>query len=177
MTSEKWDSDQLAVAPFFHFFYHFWLGATVNPTKSDKNFLRLILPENQFIKEVASTSFMTGILDKFWLEFWSEILEEFQCCLQSSEWKSWKTAKNCHLHAVLYFSLIENSNWKSDLRSENRLALLIRVGILVKIIGENIFSGTFEYKFTQPLYFEFWTRSFDENKNRARNAVTLCFYQ
>ena len=29
-------NETLTSCPFFHFFYHFWVGATANPTKSDK---------------------------------------------------------------------------------------------------------------------------------------------
>ena len=70
------------VAPFFHFFYHFWLGATANPTKSDKknekrgnwsefHFFRSDLLQNPYFSRDPEHTFISPDWNlKEWLLFY-----------------------------------------------------------------------------------------------------------
>ena len=47
-------NEALTSCPFFSFFYHFWLGATANPTKSDKKMKKGATGQSFIRKEVSS---------------------------------------------------------------------------------------------------------------------------
>ena len=47
-------NETLTSCPFFHFFNHFWLGATANPTKSDKKMKKGATGQSFIRKEVSS---------------------------------------------------------------------------------------------------------------------------
>ena len=87
------------VAPFFHFFYHFWVGATANPSKSDKKMKKGETGQSFIRKEVTSYKIHTlkqkieDIKKYFTIPVW------FYICIS---WKSQKAHSTLNQRKLLW---------------------------------------------------------------------------